>query len=208
MGDLEHRYRCQTGRSSSGPTTRVTCRSANGDGPRPRSCGTVRRCHITPSSTCRRSVGFRVSAEAAADDAHFASLLDLAAATAVNALVFDTKQEGGLGPLRQPSWRRHNEIGAVEPLVRPASPRSPRPARPGSTPSPGSVAFEDSFRSGAFTEEQAGHRLARPDSPSAARTYNLDLAVEACDAGVRRGPVRLREVPDGTAPPRSRVRGR
>ncbi|MCI0425226.1 MAG: hypothetical protein L0Z47_05155, partial [Actinobacteria bacterium] len=39
--------------------------------------------------------GLRVGAGAAGDDAQFQYLLDLADHTAVNALVFDTKQEGG-----------------------------------------------------------------------------------------------------------------
>jgi hypothetical protein len=39
--------------------------------------------------------GLRVGGGAAGDDDHFAELLALAEATAVNALVFDTKQEGG-----------------------------------------------------------------------------------------------------------------
>jgi hypothetical protein len=39
--------------------------------------------------------GLRVGGGAAGDDAHFEQILDLADATSVNALVFDTKQEGG-----------------------------------------------------------------------------------------------------------------
>ena len=39
--------------------------------------------------------GLRVGGGAAGDDAQFAAILALAEETAVNALVFDTKQEGG-----------------------------------------------------------------------------------------------------------------
>jgi hypothetical protein len=124
--------------------------------------------------------GLRVSAEAAADDAHFASLLDLAAATSVNALVFDTKQEGGL-VLYDTELAAAHEIGAVEPLYDPRA-RIAEAHAAGLYTITRLVAFEDSFRSGAFTEEQLVTGWLDPASPSA-RTYNLDLAVEACTLG-------------------------
>ncbi len=50
--------------------------------------------------------GLRVGGGAAGDDAHFSLILALADETAVNALVFDTKQEGG-GCSMTPRCRRH-----------------------------------------------------------------------------------------------------
>ena len=43
----------------------------------------------------RRNRALRVGAEAAGDDERFAAMLAMADETAVNAFVFDTKQEGG-----------------------------------------------------------------------------------------------------------------
>ena len=52
----------------------------------------------------------RVSANAAGDEAHFQELLDMADATAVNALVFDTKTEGGT-VLYDPTVQPAHDIG-------------------------------------------------------------------------------------------------
>ncbi|MGH8914055.1 MAG: putative glycoside hydrolase, partial [Acidimicrobiia bacterium] len=56
--------------------------------------------------------GLRVGGGAAGDDAKFAELLDIAADTAINALVFDTKQEGGR-VLYETGVAQANESGAV-----------------------------------------------------------------------------------------------
>ncbi len=56
--------------------------------------------------------GLRVGGGAAGDDAHFAEILALASDTAVNALVFDTKQEGGR-VLYDTSVAAAHEWGAV-----------------------------------------------------------------------------------------------
>lgn len=63
--------------------------------------------------------GLRVGASAAGDDESFNRLLNLADITAVNALVFDTKQEGGW-VLYDTNLAEVHEIGAVEVFYDPA----------------------------------------------------------------------------------------
>ncbi|MFZ0013486.1 MAG: putative glycoside hydrolase [Acidimicrobiia bacterium] len=124
--------------------------------------------------------GLRVSPAAAADDVHFSSLLTLADGTAVNALVFDTKREGG-EVVYDTDVIAARDSGAVNAIYDPA-------ARVGQAHALGLytitriVTFEDSRRVGAFPDEKLAGAWLDPVS-AGAREYNLALAEEACELG-------------------------
>ena len=124
--------------------------------------------------------GLRVSAEAAADDAKFDELLTLADETAVNALVFDSKQEEGK-ILYESSVEGTREIGAVDPVYDPA-------ARIGQAHAHGLyaitrvVTFVDGARASAVPEEKLAGPWLDPAS-AGARGYLLSVAAEACRLG-------------------------
>lgn len=124
--------------------------------------------------------GLRVSPEAASDDASFALLLELADNSAVNALVFDTKQEGGR-VLYETSVADAHAIGAVEPFYSPAK-RIGQAHDHGLYAITRLVVFEDSIRVKARPEEKLAGAWIDPRSQSAWR-YNIDLATEACEVG-------------------------
>jgi hypothetical protein len=124
--------------------------------------------------------GLRVSAGAAGDDLVFQGLLDLAADSAVNALVFDSKQEGGQ-VLYQTSVGAAHEIGAVDPWYDPTE-RLARAHAAGLYTITRIVVFEDAFWVAAHPEEKLAGPWVRPTAPGA-RQYNIDLAVEACTLG-------------------------
>ncbi len=124
--------------------------------------------------------GLRVSPEVAGDDARFGSLLQLASETAVNALVFDTKQEGGL-VLYDTAIEDAHQIGAVEPLYDPRQ-RIEEAHAQGLYTITRIVAFDDGHRAGAFDEERLIGGWLNPSSPGA-RAYVLALAEEACEIG-------------------------
>ena len=124
--------------------------------------------------------GLRVGAEAAGDDTAFRGMLDLASATAVNAFVFDTKQEGGR-VLYDTSVQEAHEIGAVDVFYDPV-------ARIGEAHDAGLyaitriVTFEDELRARGRPEEKLAGRWVSPLVATAAE-YNIGLAVEACEMG-------------------------
>ena len=124
--------------------------------------------------------GLRVGAGAAGDDAHFQRLLDLAEGSAVNALVFDTKQEGGK-VLYDTAVVEAHQIGAVDvwydPVIRLAQAK-----QGGLYTITRIVVFEDSIWARAHPDEKLAGPWVRPTSPGA-REYNIDLAVEACAFG-------------------------
>lgn len=124
--------------------------------------------------------GLRVAAEAAADDATFDKLLNLADETAVNALVFDTKREGGK-VLYDTSVQAARQIGAVEAFYDPGQ-RIAQAHEHGLYTITRIVTFEDPLRAGAFPDETLIGPWLDPSSPSA-RQYVLNLAEEACRLG-------------------------
>jgi hypothetical protein len=124
--------------------------------------------------------GLRVGAEAAGSDPAFQGILDLAAATAVNALVFDTKQEGGK-VLYQTAVPAAHQIGAVDPWYDPSA-RVSAAHEAGLYAITRIVAFEDAYWVAAHPEEKLAGPWAHPASPGA-RQYAIDLALEACSIG-------------------------
>jgi hypothetical protein len=124
--------------------------------------------------------GLRIGAEAAGDDEFFSSLLLLAEATAINAFVFDTKQEGGK-VLYDSTVPDAHAIGAVDALYDPVE-RLGQAHAAGLYTITRIVTFEDAERAAAFPGEKLAGPWLDPQSPSA-RAYNLDLAEEACSLG-------------------------
>jgi hypothetical protein len=124
--------------------------------------------------------GLRVSPEVAGDGARFAALLQLARDTAVNALVFDTKQEGGL-VLYDTAISDAHDIGAVQPLYDPWQ-RIAEAHAEGLYTITRIVVYDDAHRARAFEEERLIGGWLNPASPGA-RAYILALAEEACEIG-------------------------
>ena len=124
--------------------------------------------------------GLRVGAEAAGDDSNFQELLDLAAGTAVNAFVFDTKQEGGR-VLYDTAVAEAHSIGAVEPFYDPIA-RIAEAHDAGLYAITRIVTFEDELRAQGRPDEKLAGRWVSPLVSSAA-DYNIELAIEACSLG-------------------------
>ncbi len=124
--------------------------------------------------------GLRVGAEAARDDASFDHLLELADKSAVNAFVFDTKQQGGR-VLYETSVDEAHAIDAVEPLYNPAN-RINQAHEHGLYAITRLVVFEDLHRVRAHPEEKLAGAWIDPRSLPAWQ-YNIDLAIEACAIG-------------------------
>jgi len=124
--------------------------------------------------------GIRVSPEAAGDDAKFAQLLQLARDTAVNTLVFDTKQEGGV-VVHDIGVEDAHQIGAVTPHYDPEA-RIEQAHAEGLYTITRIVAFDDGYRAGAFEAERLIGGWLNPTSEGA-RSYILALAAEACEIG-------------------------
>lgn len=122
----------------------------------------------------------RVSANAAGDPAHFQRLLDLADQTAVNALVFDTKAEGGI-VLYNTSVALANEMGAVSDTYDPAELIAEAKAH-GLYTITRIVSFDDAIKGANYPDHAIAGRWIDPRI-TAAWEYNLDLAVEACELG-------------------------
>lgn len=124
--------------------------------------------------------GLRVGAEAAGSDPAFEGLLDLADASAVNALVFDTKQEGGK-VLYDTAVQAAHDIGAVDVFYDPET-RIAQAHDRGLYTVTRIVTFEDARRANAFPAEALVGPWLDPTSETA-RRYSLDLAAEACEMG-------------------------
>ena len=126
--------------------------------------------------------GLRVAAEVARDDGAFAALLDLADETAVNTLVFDTKQEGGT-VLYDTGVESAHAIGAVKPFYVPAERLAAAKVR-GYYTITRIVSFEDGIRARALPEEALvpGYAWLDPRKQTVWE-YPLALAVEACELG-------------------------
>ncbi len=124
--------------------------------------------------------GIRVGAGAAGDDEFFDRLLLLADSTAVNAFVFDTKQEGGK-VLYESQVAPARESGAVEPWYDPRQ-RLEQAKVAGLYTITRIVAFDDSLRIRFRPEEKLAGGWLDPRSETA-WDYNIALAVEACELG-------------------------
>jgi hypothetical protein len=124
--------------------------------------------------------GLRVSAEAAQSDDAFSRLLELAADSAVNALVFDTKTEDGVVSYDTRLDVAH-DIGAVSVFYDPVE-RLAQAHDQGLYTITRIAAFEDDRRARAFPDEVLVDTWLDPTSESA-RRYVLDLADEACQIG-------------------------
>jgi hypothetical protein len=124
--------------------------------------------------------GLRVAADAAGDDATFDRLLALADETAVNALVFDTKQDDGR-VVYDTTVQVAHEIGAVDVFYDPAE-RIAQAHEHDLYTVTRIVSFGDPIRASAFPEEQLTGPWLDPSSTSA-RRYILDLAAEGCELG-------------------------
>jgi hypothetical protein len=118
----------------------------------------------------------RVAANAAGDPDHFQQLLDLADETAVNALVFDTKIEGGL-VLYDTSVELAYEIDAVSATYDPAELLA-RAREHGLYTITRIVSFDDAIKAAAYPDQANAGRRMDPRNRDA-RQNNLDLAVEA-----------------------------
>lgn len=122
----------------------------------------------------------RVASGTVRDDDKFQELLDLAATTAVDALVFDTKQEGGT-VLYDTEVQEAHDIGAVLDIYDPTE-RIAQAQEAGLYTITRIVSFEDAIRA----RERPDTKLAgawidvtNPDTWE----YPLDLGVEACKLG-------------------------
>jgi hypothetical protein len=124
--------------------------------------------------------GLRVGGGAAGDDAHFASILALADDTAINALVFDSKQEGGR-VLYDTSVASAHEWGAVVNAYDPAE-RIAQAKEHGLYVITRVVTFEDSYWAEARPDEAFDGPWINPTITSAWE-YPLALAEEACALG-------------------------
>lgn len=136
--------------------------------------------YYEPVIAPRKVRGIRVSAGAAADDAVFSSLLGLAADTAIDAFVFDTKQEGGK-VLYDTSVEDAHDMGAVDAQYDPGE-RLEQAHDSGIYSITRIVAFEDAERVASFPGEKLAGPWIDPESETG-RGYLLALAEEACAIG-------------------------
>jgi hypothetical protein len=122
----------------------------------------------------------RVAANAAGDPEQFQRLLDLADETAVNALVFDTKTEGGT-VLYDTSVALAHEMGAVRNTYDPKE-LIAKAREHGLYTITRIVSFDDAIKGDNYPSHAIAGRWIDPRIRDA-WTYNLDLAVEACELG-------------------------
>jgi len=124
--------------------------------------------------------GLRVGGGAAGDDAHFEQILDLADATSVNALVLDTKQEGGR-VFYDTSVTAAHEFGAVVDAYDPEE-RIAQAKERGLYVITRIVTFEDWYWAEARPDEAFDGPWIDP-TITTAWEYPLALAEEACRLG-------------------------
>jgi len=122
----------------------------------------------------------RVGAEAAGDDERFAAMLALADETAINAFVFDTKQEGGKVFYETGVTEAHDS-GAVVNVYDPAE-RIAQAKEHGLYTITRIVTFEDSYRAEFRPEEAYDGKWINPTN-TAAWEYPIALGEEACRLG-------------------------
>lgn len=140
--------------------------------------GSTRSVEVTLNPITVRAL--RVSANAAGDPAHFKRLLDLADATAVNALVFDTKIEGGI-VLYDTSVALAHEMGAVQDTYDPKELLAMAREHDLYTVTR-IVSFDDAVKGNKYPQHAIAGRWIDPRIEDA-WDYNLDLAAEACELG-------------------------
>jgi hypothetical protein len=128
----------------------------------------------------RRLRALRVGAEAAGNDERFAAVLALADETAIDAFVFDTKQEGGK-VFYQTAVTGAQESGAVVNVYDPAE-RLAQAKEHGLYTITRIVTFEDSYRAAFGPEEAYDGKWINPTN-TAAWEYPIALGVEACQLG-------------------------
>jgi hypothetical protein len=126
------------------------------------------------------SKAIRAAAGVVQDDERFQDLLDLAAATAVDALVFDTKKEGG-GVLYDTAVREAHDIGAVSVLYDPEQ-RIQQAHEAGLYAITRIVTFEDPIRAAQRPEYKLAGAWVDMTNPETWE-YPLALGVEACELG-------------------------
>lgn len=124
--------------------------------------------------------GLRVSGEAAGDDDAFARLLALARESVVNALVFDTKKEGGT-VLYDTDVEEAHVIGAVQAVYDPRA-RVAAAHDEGLYVITRVVTFEDGYWARGRPEDRLAGGWVDPTAANA-RAYNIALAREACEMG-------------------------
>lgn len=124
--------------------------------------------------------GLRVSNHVAADADKFAALLDLAERTAVNALVFDTKDESGF-VLYETEVEAAAELDSVRPVYDVRAHLAETKAR-GFYAITRVVSFEDQVWAKADPGAKLADRWIDPRDPENWE-YPLGLAVEACELG-------------------------
>ena len=123
----------------------------------------------------------RAATSVVRDDERFAQLLELAEATAVDAIVFDTKKEGG-GVLYDTAVQEAHDIGAVLDSTYDPVERIEQAHAAGLYAITRIVSFEDPIRAKARPElKLAGDWINPLNSDS--WEYMLDLGVEACELG-------------------------
>lgn len=137
--------------------------------------------------------GLRVSGQAAGDPAAFAEILDLVEASSVNALVFDTKTEGG-EVVHDTKVQEAIDIGAVKPVYAVEDALAEAKAR-GLYAITRIVTFQDFYRAlarpeHAISNTETGEVWANvkglgwmDPTDREAWTYPIALAKEACEMG-------------------------
>ncbi len=128
----------------------------------------------------RRIRALRAGADAAGSDEKFAAMLALADETAINALVLDTKQEGGKVFYETEVADAH-ESGAVVNVYDPTE-RLAQMKEHGLYAITRIVTFEDSYRAAFRPEESYDGKWINPTKPESWE-YPLALAEEACRLG-------------------------
>lgn len=124
--------------------------------------------------------GLRVSRYVAMEPEEFAALVELAATTVVNTLVFDTKDETG-EVLYETSVEEAHDLGAVKPMYDPTEALAAAKAE-GLYTITRIVTFEDRIKSGLDAEAKLAGWWIDPMNETNWE-YPLALAVEACGLG-------------------------
>lgn len=150
------------------------------------------------------SKALRAEINTVRSDEKFASLLELAAATAVDALVFDTKKEGGV-VLYDTRVDEAHEIGAVVESTYDPVKRIEQAKEAGLYTITRIVSFEDPIRSKARPEYRLAGDWIDPLNRDTWE-YMLDLGVEACDLGFDEVQFDYVRFPTGAASRQARER--
>jgi hypothetical protein len=140
--------------------------------------GTEARVAVTMEPRVHKAL--RAASGVVRNDAQFEDLLELAEETAVDALVFDTKQEGG-AVLYDTAVREAHDIGAVIDIYDPVE-RIAQAREAGLYTITRVVSFEDSIRAKNRPEYKLAGAWIDMTNPETWE-YPLALGVEACELG-------------------------